>query len=109
MLHQPPQENKYKRYVGVVVYYPEGQDRSHAEFIRFKFRGGAVWLVDKTRRGYWAAAQKAGGCGMLYHITATPKPLEHDAMPGQQREFYLFHDEDDWCVELDEPEQEDYR
>lgn len=108
MLQRNLQENAYKRYVSVIVCYPEGKDQSYAQIIRIQFRDGSVWLVDRTRRGYWAAAQKAGGRGMLYPIVATPKPAEDGAMPGQQRELHLFHDDDTWFVELEEPEQEDY-
>ena len=107
MPQQILQENKYKRYVSVIVCYPAGKDQSYALIIRIQFGDGAVWLVDKTRRGYWAAAQKAGGRGMLYHITATPKPSEYGDVPNQQREFYLFNDENQWFVELDEQERED--
>lgn len=99
-------ENKFKRYVSVVVCYKEGLPRSNAEILRIRFRDGSVWVVDKTHPGYWAAAQKAGGRGMLYPILATRKQDDDAALPGEQHEFHLFNDEDEWFVELEEAERE---
>ena len=100
------QENKFKRYVSVIVCYPVGQDRSHAQLIRLQFQDGSVWVVDKCSRGFWAAAQKAGGRGMLYPVLATPLPsMDSSAMPGQC-DLKVFNDDEEWFVELDEPEQE---
>ena len=97
-------ENNHKRYVSVIVCYTSGTDQSHAQIIRLQFSDGTVWTVDKTRRGFWAAAQKAGGKGMLYPILATPKALSYRESMGRQREFNLFHDGPDWFVELEDPE-----
>lgn len=107
MLERNIRENKYKRYVGVILCYPEGLDRSRAQIIRIQFRDGSVWVVSKTFKGYWAAAQKAGGRGMLYPILASPRPPEESAEPIQEHMLHLFNDDDEWFVELDEPEMED--
>jgi len=106
MPEQAPRENANKRYVSVILCYPEGKDRSHAQIIRFRFRDGSVWQVNSTRRGYWAAAQKAGGRGMLYPIVAAPMLFEYGGVPGREREFKLFNDDDEWFVEVEEPEEE---
>lgn len=51
-------------------------------------------LVDKTSKGYPAAAQKAGGQGILYNILATPKPVADSVYQGQQRALKLFHNDE---------------
>ena len=83
-------ENKHKRYVSVIACFPRLKPEIDAKIMRIQFGNGEVFMVDKTRQGYPAAAQKAGGQGILYNILASRKLESEFVYQGQPQEFRLF-------------------